>query len=108
MISELQPGRSAPSALDRHLRQGRAHQLADPRTAIHVRDDLEQERRQLYGSKHPFFVHRLVLIAHGAGCDTYAVVVQRPDQSVSLHFEIRASKYLGKSPQLAAAGNWSM
>ena len=104
----VQRGRSAPGALQRHVLQVVAHQLADARRAIDMRDDLEQEVRRLSEASTGVMVERAVLVAHGGGGDAHRPVVQRADQRVGLDAQRRVGELLGKAPDLAPAGDRRM
>jgi hypothetical protein len=102
---QVERRRAGPGALHGHVLEIIAHQLADPRAAVDMRDDLEQEvrRRQPLGLGRE--VQGAVLVAHGAGGDADRAVVQRADQRIGLDRQRRLRQLLREAPQLASAGD---
>lgn len=105
MRAELQGRRAGPGALHGHVFEMAAHQLADARAAVDMRDDLDQDVRRGQVPRFGRQVERTVLVLHGAGGDADGAVVQRADQRVGLDRQPRLRQLLGKSPQLAARRN---
>ena len=96
-------GGPGPRALDGDLLEIVFDQLADPRGAVDVGNDLEQEVWR--GERRPRRrrVQRLVLVAHRSRCDPHLAVVERTDKRVDLDVERRIGELLGEAPELAAA-----
>src|SRR5215472_1297879 len=67
MIEKLNSGRTGPSALQRNVLAVIAHKLADPRRAIHVRDDLDHEIRLCEILQQRLWIELMMLVAHGSG-----------------------------------------
>src|SRR6516162_508345 len=80
-----------------------ANQLTDPRRAVDVRDDLEEEARLVERPHDRRRVELAVLEAHGGGRNPDASVVQRSDQRVPIDLQIRARQLLRKTPELASS-----
>src|SRR5271166_2075195 len=65
VLEKLQRRGPAPGALERHILQVVADQLADARSAIDVRDDLEHEARLDEALEQGLVLDLVMLVAHG-------------------------------------------
>ena len=105
MVCKLQRRGAGPGAFDHHVLEVVAHQLADARRAIHVRDDLEQKARRHQGLAYRPRFEGPVFVAHGGCGHPHRPVVERAEQRVLLDTERRRRELLRESPQLSAAGD---
>src|SRR5712692_8089657 len=108
MRVKVERSRPGPCALHVDILAMVAHQLADARSAVDMRDDLEQEIRRGEFSRLSRGVEGAMLVAHGAGRNPNRAVVEGADQRVDLDGELRLRQLLGKAPQLAPAGDRRM
>jgi hypothetical protein len=101
---EFQRRGSGPVALQRDVQKAVAHQLADARPAIDMRDDLQQNagRRQI--GERIRFRHRAVLEAHAGAGHRHRAEVEPAEQRVVRDGERRADQLLRKAPQLPPTG----
>src|SRR3979411_2464379 len=76
-----------PGTLYRNVLATVADELADPRGAIDVRNDLQQEIGSRQISEHPICRQRAMLVTHGRDCDPHRTVVQDAQQRVRLDGE---------------------
>src|SRR5262245_13728763 len=97
--------RAGPGALERDVLEIVLNKLADPRAAVDVRDDLEQEVGRRQRGTDGVEIGGLVLVSHRGGRHPDRPVVERSDQLVDLDMQGRAGELLGEAPQLAAAGD---
>jgi hypothetical protein len=107
---QVERTRTAPGAFDGDLGQAIAHEFADARRAVDVRDDLQQLARRSEAGGHRIGVEPLVLETHRAGGDAEVAVVQRADQGVLVHAKLRVAQPPRKTPELATRGDrrgWS-
>jgi hypothetical protein len=79
VAEELQLGRRAPGFLEDDVLEAIAHQLADARNGIDVRDDLQQEVRLAQALQHRLLVRRAVLVAERAERAQRLAIVQGAD-----------------------------
>ena len=98
MRAQIERGGAAPGFLECDILHGVLDDLADPRTSVDMRDDLQQEVRRGERGEHPLFVHREVFEAHRTGCDLDRAVVQRAHQGVAIDIERRLGIFLRKTP----------
>src|SRR5689334_424305 len=105
MRLERQRAWTGPDPFDPNVFKMELDQLADPWSAIHVRNDLQQEiwLREYCGSSS--CVSLLVLVTHRSCGDADRAVFERAHESVRFRAKARPSQLLGKAPQLATAGN---
>src|ERR1700740_1609727 len=97
--------RAGPSALHRHILEIVFDQLANPRRAIDMRKDLQEEAGRGERRFDRGEIRRFMLIAHGRRHDPYGAVIERSHQHVDLWLEAWARKLFGKAPELASAGD---
>src|SRR5215831_8612676 len=95
--------RARPRALERDVLEIIFDDLADPRAAVDVRNDLEQKVRGRERSADRVEIGGFVLVSHGGGGDADRPVVERADHLIDLDVERRLGELLGKAPKLAAA-----
>src|SRR6516165_10159200 len=102
---QIERARSGPSALQIDVLKVVFDQLADPRAAVDMRYDLQQEigcfeRRFGRGA-----IGRLVLVTHGPSGHTDRAVIECADQRVDFGAQRRLRQFLWKAPKLASAGD---
>ncbi len=102
---QLQRGGAFPGAFHHHVLQVVPHQFADARGAVHIGNDFEQEVGLLQRGQHFGGVERAVFVAHGASGNAHWAVVERAQQGVGDHAEMRLGELFRKAPDLASAGN---
>src|ERR1700730_1895682 len=84
---ERQRRRTGPGALERDVLEVIFDDLADPRAAIDVRDDLEQKIRGGERGSQRIEIGCLVLVSHGGGRDPDRSVIERADHLIDLDVE---------------------
>src|SRR5262249_16798045 len=99
---------SRPRTLQHDVFEIVANELADPRRAVDVWDDLQEESRLVERPHDRSSIELAVLEAHRASRDPDGSVVQCSDQGVAIDLQIRARQLFRKAPQLASAGNRRM
>ncbi|ENN84967.1 hypothetical protein RHSP_58650 [Rhizobium freirei PRF 81] len=105
MRAEIERRRRSPGFLDGDIGEVIAHQLADPRRGIDMRNDLDQEiRLRQRGQKRPL-IDGLVLVTHRSRRAEDAAVMQRADDDFTFVDDLRIGELLRKAPDLAAAGD---
>ena len=80
-------------------------ELADARTAVDVRNDLEQEVRLLQSGLDLRQVGLTVLVSHRAGRHPQRTVIERADERIEFGPQCRLAQLFRKAPELPAAGN---
>src|SRR5215831_20323736 len=105
MRKQAKRGRAGPGLLQGNILQMIAHEFANPRAAIDMRNDLQNEVRDLHPFLDAVVLDIPVLVAHGAAGAEYRAIMQRADQHVALDLDLRLGELLRKAPELAAAGN---
>src|SRR5262249_13607714 len=99
---------TGPGALQCNVLEMILHELAHPRAAVDVRDDLQQEIREVERGFDGLQVGLAVLIAHRAGRDPKRSVVQRANERVDLGLQFWVGELLGKSPEFTPACDRSL
>src|SRR5581483_7090043 len=102
---QAERGGAGPGLLQGDVLEMVAHELADPRAAVDMGNDLENEVRHLHALQHRVVIDLVMLVAHGAGGAEHGAVMQRADQHVALDLHLRARQLLRKAPELAPAGD---
>src|SRR6516225_9315560 len=102
---QIERARSGPSALQIDVLKVVFDQLADPRAAVDMRYDLQEEIWRLERGLDGGVINRLVLVTHGPGRHPHGPVIQRADQRVDLGAQRRLGQFLWKAPKLASAGD---
>ena len=105
VVEQLQRRRPCPGAVDGDVAAPVAHDLADARRAVDVRNDLQQEARRLHRFAGLVVRQRPVLVAHRGDGDRHRAEPQHAAQRVLLDLEDGRSQLLREAPQLAPAGN---
>ena len=105
MVEELQGRGAGPGALQGHVLAIVADQLADARRAIDVGDDFYHEGRLGEAGQDRRMVDLAVLVSHGRGDAEHRAVVERAEQRLVLMDNLGSRELLGKTPDLAAAGD---
>src|SRR6516164_4131816 len=106
MREELDRSRTGPGALQGDVLHVITHQLADPRCAVDMRDDLDHEIRpgeRLYERRRVDFA---MLETHRRGDAEDRAVVQGAHHHVAFVRNLRARQLLWEAPDLAPAGDW--
>src|SRR5258707_12329793 len=97
MRVKVERSRPGPCALHGDILAMVAHQLADARSAVDLRDDLEQEIRRGEFSRLSRGVEGAMLVAHVAGRIRNLAVVVVADQLVDLDGALRLRQLLGNA-----------
>src|SRR5271169_4865744 len=105
MLEQLDRRRAGPGALNRHVLEVIAHQLADARRAIDVRDDLDHERWPGEGLLQRRRVDLAMLVAHGRADAQHRAVMQGANHGLAFMRDLRAGELLRKPPDFAPAGD---
>src|SRR3984893_2586766 len=105
VLEELDRGRPRPGPLHRDVFHVVAHQLADPRRAVDMRDDLEHEVRPGEDLVQGGRVEFAMLEAHRWGDAQHRAVVQGADHDIALMRDLGARQLLRETPDLAPAGD---
>src|SRR6516225_3007577 len=108
MFEKLNGGRTRPRALKSDVLAIIAHKLAYPRRAIYVRDDLYHEIGFCEVFQQRPRIELVMLVAHRRRHAKHGAIVQGAYQGFALMHDFRSSKFFGKPPNLAPAGDWSM
>src|SRR6516165_5256975 len=87
---QIERARSGPSALQIDVLKVVFDQLADPRAAVDMRYDLQQEIWRLECGLDGGVIGRFVLVTHSAGRHADGAVVERTDQRVDFRLALRA------------------
>src|SRR5271169_4099198 len=90
VLEELDRGWPGPGTLHRDVLHVVAHQLANPRRAVDVRDDLEHEVRPRERLQQRRRVNLAMLEAHRRGDAQHRAVLQSADHDISLMGNLRA------------------
>ena len=105
VFEELDRGGAGPGALHRDVLAVVAHQFADARRAVDVRDDLDHEVRPRQALQDRRRIELAVLVAHCRRHAEHRAVMQRADESLAFVRDLRTGQLLGKAPDLASAGD---
>src|SRR6516165_4642997 len=102
---KLERRRSSPRALEDDTREIDANQFADARRPVDMGNDLQQKARLVERICDDSSVEFAVLVAHRAGRNADASVIQRANQGVPIDFQARLRKLLRKPPEFTSAGD---
>src|SRR5215467_4030181 len=80
-----------------------AHEFADPRAAVDMRDDLQDEVRSLHPLQDRVVIDRPMLVAHGGADAEHRAIMQRADEHVALDLDLWPRKLFRKAPEFTAA-----
>src|SRR5580704_8643182 len=105
VLEELDRSWAGPDALHRDVFHVVAHQLADPRRAVDMRDDLEHEVRPGERLQQRRRVELAMLETHRCGDAQHRAVVQGADHDIALMRDLGARQLLRETPDLAPAGD---
>src|ERR1700737_1087716 len=105
VLEHLQGRGAPPRPLERHILQVVAHQLADARPAIDVRNDLDHEVRFGKAFEQGLAIDLMVFVAHRRRDTEHRAIMQRTHESLVLVRYLRSSELLRESPDLPAAGD---
>src|ERR1700736_3402728 len=105
VLEELDRGRPRPGPLHRDVFHVVAHQLANPRGTVDMRDDLEHEVRPSERLQQRRRVELAMLEAHRCGDAQHRAVVQGADHDIALMRDLGARQLLRETPDLAPAGD---
>src|ERR1700730_15579022 len=105
VLEELDRSRPRPGSLHRDVFHVIAHQLADPRRAVDMRDDLDHEVRSGQRLQQRRGIQLAMLETHRGGDAQHRAVVQGTDHNVAFMRHLRAPQLFGEAPDLAPAGD---
>src|SRR5882672_11065871 len=99
MRRQRQCRRTFPGTLHRHILQVIAHQLADARGAVDMRNDLQKiVGRDAQALPQRLSIERTVLVSHGSSGNPDRTVVERAHQRVDLGVQLGLGQLLGETP----------
>src|SRR6516162_2464757 len=102
---ELERRRSTPRSLEYDVREIVANQLANARRAVDMGNDLQQKTRLVERLCDDGSIELAVFVAHRAGRNADASVIQRADEGVPIDFQTGPCELLWKAPEFTSAGN---
>src|ERR1700720_1770120 len=105
VLERLQRRGTPPRTLERHILQVVAHQLADARPAIDVRNDLDHEVRLGKAFEQGLVIDLMMFVAHRRRDAEHRAIMQRTHESLVLVRYLRGGELLRESPDLPTAGD---
>src|SRR6516162_8493638 len=102
---KLEGRRSSPRSFEGDVREIEPNQFADTRRAVDMGNDLQQKPRLVERLCHDGLVELAMLVAHRAGRNADAPVIQRADEGVPIDFQARSRELLWKAPEFTSAGD---
>src|SRR4029079_106573 len=103
MWAQNETRRSRPGAFHGDVLEPVIDKLENPRTAVDMRNDLQQVVRFGERSGNGFQVGGRMLVSHRAGRDAHDSVVERADKGILVWAERGLRVFLRKTPKLTTA-----